>query len=51
MKKYKQKRQKDDAKIFLSFIPAQLNLKFVTHGAFSTNIGSRTYLLDSSKEK
>lgn len=29
----------------------QLNLKFVTRGPYSTNIGSRTYLLDSSKEK
>jgi len=29
----------------------QLELKFVTQGPYSKNIGSRTYLLDASKEK
>ena len=27
----------------------ELSLKFVTKGPYSTNIGSRTFLLDSSK--
>ncbi|KAL7285504.1 hypothetical protein ACG7TL_000605 [Trametes sanguinea] len=29
----------------------QLSLKFVTHGPYSTNIGSRVYLMDSSDQK
>lgn len=28
-----------------------LSLKFVTQGQYSKNIGSRTYLLDSSKQR
>jgi len=29
----------------------ELSLKFITKGPFSTNVGSRTYLLDSTKNK
>ncbi|KAH9897786.1 cellobiohydrolaseI [Cubamyces lactineus] len=29
----------------------QLSLKFVTHGPYSTNIGSRVYLMDTSDQK
>jgi cellulose 1,4-beta-cellobiosidase len=29
----------------------KLNLKFVTQGPYSKNVGSRTYLLDSSKNR
>ena len=29
----------------------ELSLKFITKGPYSTNVGSRTYLLDSTKNK